>query len=77
MFYKKIATYDKIKFPQQAKLRLRQIFLANQLILLIDINFNPTSTKIAISFFLKVDIRQNRTNLANSPCSKQAFIKVY
>ena len=73
MFFKKIATYDKIKFPQQANSMVGgtrrncayDIFFANQTENYI--NFNPTSTKIAKShFFKKVDIRQNRTNLAIS-----------
>ena len=71
MFFKKIATYDKVKFPQQANSMVGgtrrngafdNFFLAYQTENYI--NFNPTSTKIAKSYlFKKVDIRQNRTNL--------------
>ena len=67
MFFRKIATYDKVEFPQQANSMVGgtrrncaydKFFLANQTENYI--NFNPTSTNF---FFKKVDIRQNRTNL--------------
>ena len=60
MFFKKIATYDKIKFPQQANSMVGctrrncaydKLFFANQTEN--DINFNLTSTKIAKSLFKK------------------------
>ena len=60
MFFKKIATYDKIKFPQQANSMVGgtrrncaydNSFLANQPENYI--NFNPTLTKIAKSQFFK------------------------
>ena len=60
MFFKKIETYDKIKFPQQANSTIGGIrrncaydkfFLANQTENYI--NFNPTSTYSKISFFFK------------------------
>ena len=59
MFFKKIATYDKIKFPQQANSMVGgtrrnwayDFFFANQTENYI--NFNPTSTKIAKSHFFK------------------------
>ena len=59
MFFKKIATYDKIKFPQQVNSMVGgtrrncayDIFFGNQTESYI--NFNPTSTKIAKSHFFK------------------------
>ena len=60
LFFEKIATYDKIKFPQQANSMVggtrrncayNIFFFANQTENYI--NFNPTSTKIAKSHFFK------------------------
>ena len=74
MFFNKIATYDKIKFPQQANSMVggtRRNCAYDNFFLqikpkIILILIQPRHKEQNLIFFKKVDIRQNRTNLTKN-----------